>query len=223
MALVQHEARRFYCYLFLSHSSLVFVGLETVTAISLAGALCMWLSVSISMAGFGLTLRSVEARTGRLSLDEFHGLYRHTPALAVLFLVTGLASIGFPGTAGFVGAELLVDGMVNAYPFIGVIIVSVAALNGLAVMHAYFRVFTGTPHVAKVDLRIRLPERIAVLILTALIFGGGLYPQPGVASRYEVAAQLVKSRQQRLGPAAPLKHTETAQAPPAQASTAESR
>ncbi len=212
MALVQHEARRFYCYLFLSHSSLVFVGLETVTAISLAGALCMWLSVSISMAGFGLTLRSVESRTGRLSLDEFHGLYRHTPALAVLFLVTGLASIGFPGTAGFVGAELLVDGMVHAYPFIGVIIVSVAALNGLAVMHAYFRVFTGTPHVAKVDLRIRLPERIAVLILTALIFGGGLYPQPGVASRYEVAARLVKSRKQRLGPGAPVAHTETAQA-----------
>jgi NADH-quinone oxidoreductase subunit M len=213
MALVQHEARRFYCYLFLSHSSLVFVGLETVTAISLAGALCMWLSVSISMAGFGLTLRSVESRTGRLSLDEFHGLYRHTPALAVLFLVTGLASIGFPGTAGFVGAELLVDGMVNAYPFIGVLIVSVAALNGLAVMHAYFREFTGPPHIAKVDLRIRLPERIAVLILAALIFGGGLYPQPGVASRYDVAAQLVQSRERRLGPGAPLTQTETAQAP----------
>ena len=33
MALVQHEARRFFCYLFLSHSSLVLVGLELVTPI----------------------------------------------------------------------------------------------------------------------------------------------------------------------------------------------
>ncbi|MEX2112913.1 MAG: proton-conducting transporter membrane subunit [Pirellulales bacterium] len=201
MALVQREARRFFCYLFLSHSSLVFVGLETATAISLTAALCMWISVSISMAGFGLTLRSVESRTGRLSLDEFHGLYHHTPGLALLFLVTGLASIGFPGTAGFIGAELLVDGMVHTVPLVGVIVVCVAALNGLAVMHAYFRVFTGTPHVAKVDLKIRRPERIAVLVLTALIFGGGLYPQPGVVSRYAVAEQLVKDRQRRLGPA----------------------
>ena len=43
----------------------------------------------------------------------FHGLYEHTPGLAALFLVTGLASIGFPGTVGFVGAELLVDGIVQ--------------------------------------------------------------------------------------------------------------
>ncbi len=200
MALVQHDSRRFFCYLLLSESSLVFVGLESVTAIGLTAALCMWISVSISMVGFGLTLRSVESRVGRLSLDEFHGLYHHTPGLAVLFLVTGLASVGFPGTSGFIGAELLVDGMVHLNPVVGAIVVCVAALNSLAVMHAYFRVFTGTPHVAKVDLGIRRPERIAVLILMLLMVGGGLYPQPGVTSRYAVAEQLVKDRMRRLGP-----------------------
>jgi NADH-quinone oxidoreductase subunit M len=214
IALVQRDARRFYCFLFLSHSSLVFVGLETVTAMGLTGALCMWLSVSIAMAGFGLTLRSVESRTGRLSLDEFHGLYSHTPALAALFLVTGLASIGFPGTAGFVGAEILVDGIVHSSPLIGVIVVCVAALNGLAVLHAYFRVFTGVPHAAKVDLRIRLSERIAVLVITALIIGGGLYPQPGVASRYAVASELLRARQARLGPPSDVAGTPTAAGSP---------
>jgi len=88
MALVQHEARRFFCYVFLSHSSLVLAGLEVATTIGLTAALCVWLSVSLSLAGFGLTLRSVEARTGRLSLDTFHGLYDHMPMLGVLFLVT---------------------------------------------------------------------------------------------------------------------------------------
>ena len=47
MALVQHEARRFFCYLFLSNSSLVLVGLELVTPVGLTGALCVWLSVGI--------------------------------------------------------------------------------------------------------------------------------------------------------------------------------
>jgi ABC-type dipeptide/oligopeptide/nickel transport system ATPase component len=34
--------------------------------------------------------------------------------LAVCFLLTGLASVGFPGTLGFVGSEMLVDGAVEA-------------------------------------------------------------------------------------------------------------
>jgi NADH-quinone oxidoreductase subunit M len=198
MALVQREARRFYCYLFLSHSSLVFVGLETATPIGLTGALCVWISAALSLTGFGLALRSVEARTGRLSLDEFHGLFEHIPRLATLFLLTGLASVGFPGTAGFVGAELLVEGAVQINPLVGLAIVVAAALNGLAVLHAYFRVFTGTRHVTSIDLQSRPSERAAVLILAVLLLGGGLYPQPGVASRYRLAAQLIGQREERI-------------------------
>jgi NADH-quinone oxidoreductase subunit M len=194
MAIVQREARRFFCYLFLSHSSLVLVGIETATPIGLTGALCLWLSVALSLTGFGLTLRCVEFRTGRISLSEFHGLYSHVPMLAALFLLTGLASIGFPGTVGFVGLELLVDGVVQALPFVGATVVVVAALNGLAVMHAYFRIFTGKPHVASIDLGVRPAERISVLVLTVLILGGGLYPQPGVTSRYHAAAALSRAR-----------------------------
>lgn len=194
MALVQGETRRFFCYLFLSHSSLVLVGLETATPIGLTGALSLWLSVALSLTGFGLTLRCVESRTGRISLSEFHGLYRHIPMLATLFLLTGLASIGFPGTTGFVGLELLFEGAVQALPLVGASVVIVAALNSLAVMHAYFRIFTGKPHVASIDLHTRPAERISVLVLAALILGGGLYPQPGVTTCYRAAVELAKTR-----------------------------
>jgi NADH-quinone oxidoreductase subunit M len=198
MALVQHEARRFFCYVFLSHSSLVLVGMEVANRLGLTGALCVWLSVGLSLAGFGLTLRSVEARRGRLSLDQFHGLYEHMPMLGVLFLITGLGSIGFPGTLGFVGTELLIEGTMRIYPLVGVAIVIAAALNGLAILHAYFRVFTGVRHLSSIDLRIRWPEQIAMLIFTVLILGGGLYPQPGVESRYEAAVKLMEHRESRL-------------------------
>ena len=80
----------------------------------------------------------------------------------------------------------------------------IAALNGLAVLQAYFRVFTGTRSAESIDLQVRLPERIAVLTLTALILGGGLYPQPNVASRYEVAAELVRERSQQSGQGEPV-------------------
>lgn len=199
MALVQREARRFFCYLFLSNASLIFVGLETPTPLGLTGALCVWISVGLSLGGFGLVLRAIEARTGPLSLAEFHGLYEHTPGLAGLFLLTGLASIGFPGTLGFVGTELLVDGVVQADPLVGIAIVLVAALNGLAVLQAYFRIFTGTRHVTTIDLRSRPAERLAVLVLSFMILGGGLYPQPGVMSRYAAATELLDFRDRNLG------------------------
>jgi NADH-quinone oxidoreductase subunit M len=198
MALVQKDARRFFCFLFLSHSSLVLVGLELLTPSGLTGALCVWLSVGLSLAGFGLTLRSVESRIGRVTLDEYHGLYEHTPTLATMFLVTGLASIGFPGTVGFIGTELLIEGAVAVYPLIGTAVVIAAALNGIAILSAYFRVFTGIRRTASHALRARLPERIAVLILTALILGGGLFPQPGVASRFHAATELIRLRGEGL-------------------------
>lgn len=194
MALVQRDARRFFCYLFLSHSSLVLVGLETATPIGLTGALSLWISVSLSLTGFGLTLRCVESRTGRVSIADYHGLFEHVPMLAVLFLITGLASIGFPGTIGFVALELLVEGAVQALPLVGSVVVMVAALNGLAVTHAYFRIFTGRPHVASVDLRVRPAERVSVLLLILIIVGGGLFPRPGVLSRYRAAIELAGQR-----------------------------
>ncbi|MEZ6102929.1 MAG: proton-conducting transporter membrane subunit [Pirellulaceae bacterium] len=194
MALVQRDTRRFFAYLFLSNSSLVLVGLEMVTPVSLTGGLCVWLSVGMSLAGFGLTLRALESRTGRMSLERYHGLYEHMPSLAAFFLLTGLASIGFPGTVGFVGAELLVEGAVDVYPMMGTLVVLTGALNGIAVIHAYFRLFTGTEHRASISLRARWPERVAVLTLTALILGGGIIPQPGVASRYHAATAIITRR-----------------------------
>jgi len=195
MAAVQTEARRFFCYLLLSHTALVLVGLELVTPVGLTGALCVWLSVGLSLTGFGLTLRCVESRLGRITLSDYHGLYEQMPMLSGFFLLTGLASIGFPGTIGFIAMELLVEGAVEVYPLVGTAVVLVAALNGIAILSAYFRVFTGRRHVAPISLGVRLPERIAVLILSALILGSGFYPQPGIQSRYHAAVELNAHRE----------------------------
>jgi NADH-quinone oxidoreductase subunit M len=195
MALVQHEARRFFCYLFLSNSSLVLVGLEIATPIGLTGGLCVWLSVGVSLAGFGLTLRALESREGRLSLDRYHGLYQHMPTLAAFFLLTALASIGFPGTIGFVGAELLVEGAVGVYPIVGMLVVCAGALNGISVLHVYFRLFTGKEHDSAISLQAHWRERVAILALSVLIIGGGLLPQLGVQSRYHAATEVIARRQ----------------------------
>ncbi len=197
MATIQREARRFFAHLLLSHASLVLAGLELHTDLSLTGSLCLWFSVILSLGGFGLTLRALEARFGRLSLTDYHGLYGHSPTLAVCFLLTGLASVGFPATLGFISTEVLVDSAVEANPLVGVAAVAVSTLNGIAVMRAYFLLFTGARHASTVSLGIGLRERVAVLTLAALVLGGGFFPQPGVASRQRAAEEIIRARKGR--------------------------
>lgn len=199
MATVQREARRFFAYLFLSHASLVLVGLELHNELSLTGSLCLWSAVILSLGGFGLTLRCLETRFGRLSLTSYQGLYESSPALAVGFLLTGLASVGFPGTIGFISTEMLVDGAVEVNLYVGVGVLVAAALNGIAVLRAYFLLFTGARHSSTVSLKIGRRERVALLTFSTLILGGGVFPQPGVSSRLRATEAILKERHQRGG------------------------
>jgi NADH-quinone oxidoreductase subunit M len=193
LAAVQTDARRFFAYLFLSHASFVLVGLELHTSVSLTGALGLWMSVILSVGGLGLTVRAVEARFGRLSLVGHRGLYDQSPALAVCFLLTGLGAVGFPGTVGFVAAEVLIDGAIVANPLIGVGLAVAAALNGIAVVRAYLAIFTGARHTSPLPLGITAREQVAVLTLAALIVGGGLVPQPGIAASLRAAESVDRS------------------------------
>lgn len=195
LAVVQTELRRFFCFLLLANASLVLTGMETATPAGLAGALWAWLGVFVTFAGFGLTIRAIESRVGRLSLQGFHGLYAQMPLLAAFFLVTGLASAGFPGTAGFVGLELLIEGTVAVFPVAGLAMALVAALNGIAILRTYFRLFGGEPHTSTFSMQARWPERLGVLVLTFLIIGPGLVPQPGVESRYHAAREVLSRRE----------------------------
>jgi NADH-quinone oxidoreductase subunit M len=85
----------------------------------------------------------------------------------------------------------------------GVVVVVVAAFNGIAVLRAYFRIFTGARRPVTVDLRLRPPERMAVLALIFLMIGGGLYPQPAVMQLYEGASNLVNQRARYFGEPTP--------------------
>ena len=198
MSTIQREARRLFAYLFLSHASLVLVGLELHTTIALTGALSMWFSVTLALGGLGLTLRALEARFGRLHLHRYLGLYEQCPALAICFLILGLAVVGFPGTLGFVAGELLVDGAVGSNLAVGVVVVLAGALNGIAVVRAWFLIFTGTRHESSIGMNTTPRERVAAVVLMFLVVGGGLFPQPGIVSRYESARKILHERAQRL-------------------------
>jgi NADH-quinone oxidoreductase subunit M len=109
--------------------------------------------------------------------------------------------VGFPGTLGFVATELLVEGAVQANPYVGLGVALATAINGIAVVQAYFKLFTGAHHTSTVSLTVNGRERFAALALAALILGGGIFPQPGVESRHRAANAILRQRGERAGDA----------------------
>ncbi|HMP80246.1 MAG TPA: proton-conducting transporter membrane subunit, partial [Pirellulaceae bacterium] len=194
MVLVQTSTRRFYCYLFLSNSSLLLIGLESLTPVGLTGSLSLWLSIGVALTSFGIIIRAIEGRVGRLALDRFHGLYGQMPLLAGLFLLALLASIGFPGTIGFVGTELLIEGALDAYSYSGMLVVLAMAINGIGALRAYFKLFTGTTAPATISMQPRINELLTIWAFSLTMIAGGLYPQPGVMMRYRAVHELLRER-----------------------------
>ena len=98
MAIIQRDSRRFFAQLFLSHGSLVLAGLGLHTELSMTGSLCLWFSVILSLGGFGLTLRAMESRFGRLSPRRLsRALSAHPRAGGLLPAHGSRRASAFPG------------------------------------------------------------------------------------------------------------------------------
>jgi NADH-quinone oxidoreductase subunit M len=200
LALVQTSARRACGYLFMSQSALVMAGLDCTSESALAGGLLVWLSAGLAFAGLARCVLVLEARRGRLDLTRYQGGSERMPILAISFLCLGLACTGFPGTLGFVGQEMLVNGAVETFPVMGFAVVIASALTGLAVVRMYFSLFCGRPDaLASAGFRLgltRLEAWTFVALVLALV-GLGLAPRAIVDSRLEASDNVLRLRQAR--------------------------
>jgi NADH-quinone oxidoreductase subunit M len=191
LALVQTDARRWFGYFFMSQSALVLVGLGRMTTLGMTAGLTLWLAGSVSMTGLGLVIWALEARRGRLTLDAPHGGFAQTPHLAVCFLIMGLTSVGFPGTLGFIGQELLVDAVLEQRSFAGAVIMTAIVCNGITMLRVYGLLFCGKASRGQHGQRMRLRERIGVLVLAALVILFGIAPQGIVRTREAAATRIL--------------------------------
>jgi len=194
LALVQRSARRACGYLFMSQSALVMAGLDCTSVAALAGGLLVWLSAGLAFAGLARCVLVLEARR---DLSACHGGYERMPVLAIAFLAMGLACTGFPGTLGFVGQELLVQGAVDVFPVMGFAVVIASALTGLAVLRMYFALFCGrrdAPVHLGVQLGLRRREAWTFAGLVVLLVGFGVAPRPLADSTFAASEEILQRR-----------------------------
>jgi NADH-quinone oxidoreductase subunit M len=102
------------------------------------------------------------------------------PLLATFMLIIGMASIGLPGTNGFIGEFLILLGVFQAGWFYGVVAVSGVIFAAAYFLWFYERVIFGplkesVPAAIK-DLNSR--EWAIGVALSVMIFWIGIYPSP---------------------------------------------
>ena len=97
------------------------------------------------------------------------------PLLATGFLFLGLGSIGLPGTIGFLGEELLGHALGHNVGSLAVVLLA-SALNGITVLHVYFRLFCGARDAAPQGQRLRLRERLGIVALVFSMIAASLVP-----------------------------------------------
>ncbi len=179
LGLAQNDAKRALAFLVMSQTGLVAFGLDASSQVAQIGALLTWQVIGVATTGFAMTLASLEARRGNVSLRTPAGSFTRTPRMAVAFLFMGFASVGLPLTLGFVAEDLLVQGAVQEFPVLAFALILATALNGVSVMRAFFMLFSGSAeHIGEHDLTRR--EAGALTAIMAALLLGGLLPAGAV-------------------------------------------
>jgi NADH-quinone oxidoreductase subunit M len=105
---------------------------------------------------------------------------KQVPLLATFFLIIGLASIGLPGTNGFVGEFLILLGAFEAKWWVGSVAVLGVIFGAAYFLWYYERSMLGplgsTVKSTMSDLQLR--EMIIAVALSIMILWIGLYPSP---------------------------------------------
>jgi len=170
-------------YIFLAVAALIAFP-ENPLARSAAIVLMFAHGISIALL-FGLTDR-IERSTGSIDLADLGGLAKSAPALAFMFGIAAMASIGLPGLANFAGEVLVFLSAFNSYNGIGglgpVQITCILSIWGVVIsavymLRAYRNIFQGpSGNLTANAPDISLGDRIPALLLIIVLFAVGLYP-----------------------------------------------
>ncbi|MCP9450059.1 MAG: NADH-quinone oxidoreductase subunit M [Nitrospira sp.] len=180
IALIQHDLRRLLAYSSISHLGFVVVGLFALNYQGLQGSLLTMINLGFSTAGLFFIAGFLYSRQQTTQLSSFGGMAKQVPLLATFFLIIGLASIGLPGTNGFVGEFLILMGAFKARWWIGAIAVLGVIFGAAYFLWYYERAMLGPAGKAvkstMSDLQFR--EIVIASALSVMIVWIGLYPSP---------------------------------------------
>jgi NADH-quinone oxidoreductase subunit M len=200
VAAVQPDAKKLVAYTSVAHMGFVVLGVFALNVNGLQGGLVVMISHGISTGALFLLLGMLYERRHTRTIADFGGIARVAPWFATAFLITALASIGLPGTSGFVGEFLALMGAFESHPtlaFLATLGVIFAAYYMLPMVQTVFFNKLETDENREIeDLNGR--EMAILAPLCALMIVIGWNPTP-VLERMEPSVRAVIERVEDAG------------------------
>ncbi len=202
VAAVQPNAKKLVAYTSVAHLGFVILGIFAFNLQGLQGALLVMIGHGLSTPMLFFLLGMMYERRHSYEIDDYGGIAASMPVFAAMLVFAAMASIGLPGTSGFVSEFLVLVGAFQSAPWITLLATTGVIFAAYYMLPMVQRIlFNPVPASSRglPDLNLREIGLLAPLVV--LILWIGLYPKPFL-DRMEPAANRVLelSRQSRLAP-----------------------
>ena len=180
IALMQEDMKKLIAYSSVAHMGFVTLGVFTIQQQGIEGSIIQMISHGLVSAALFLSVGVVYDRMHSRLIKTYGGIVSIVPKYSVLFMIFVLASLGLPGTSGFIGEFLILMGAFKDN-FLVAVIASIGVILGAAyILWLYKRVVFGkliNPDLKNmVDLNKSEIFILSSLALPILFFG--FYPEP---------------------------------------------
>ena len=157
---------------------IVTVGIFIVNQQSIEGAMLQMLSHGIVSAALFLCVGVVYDRMHTRQISFYGGLVNRMPRYAVVFMIFTLASIGLPGTSGFVGEFLIIIGAFKLNAMLAFFVTTGIILSAVYMLYLYKRIVFGVikNNKLKTMFDLNLREIIIMVPLLIVVFIMGIFP-----------------------------------------------
>jgi len=201
VALAQTDMKKLIAYSSVAHMGFVTLGIFTFTERGVQGAVFQMLSHAVVSGALFLCVGVVYDRLHTREIARYGGMARTMPHYALVFMIFTLASVGLPGTSGFVGEFLSLVGTFEVNRWAAFLATSGIVLGAAYMLVLYRKLFFG--EVTRDDVRampdLNLREMAFFAPLVALTLWMGVYPSTFKDLIDPSVAQLVAQQQQATG------------------------
>jgi NADH-quinone oxidoreductase subunit M len=178
VALAQTDWKKLIAYSSVAHMGIVTIGIFIVNQQGVEGAMIQMLSHGIVSAALFLCVGVVYDRMHTRQISFYGGLVTRMPRYAVVFMIFTLASIGLPGTSGFVGEFLTILGAFKFSTLLAFFTATGVILSAVYMLYLYKRVVFGIIKNEKLKTILDLNSREVIIMVPLLIvvFIIGIFP-----------------------------------------------